>query len=85
MIPVRLLNGSTLYVNADLVETVASAPDTIITLTTGRKIVARTLPEEVLEAVVAYRRRIHVPPGRPAGLPAGQHEVMLPEDMAATS
>lgn len=83
MIPVRLLNDSVLYVNAELVETVASAPDTIITLTTGRTIVARTRPEEVLEAVVAYRRRVNLPPGRSPLRAAGRHEVMLPEHMPA--
>ena len=63
MIPVRLLNGSTLYINSDLVESVTSTPDTIITLTSGRKIVASSRPEEIVDAVVAYRRRIqHRPP-----------------------
>ena len=61
MIPIKLLNGQIIHVNADLVETVASAPDTIITLTSGRKIVASTSPEEILEAVVRYRRRILAP------------------------
>ena len=57
MIPIRLLNGSTIYLNSDLVESVVTAPDTIITLTSGRKIVAHSSPEEILEAVVAYRQR----------------------------
>jgi len=83
VIPIRLLNGDTLYVNAELIETVVSAPDTIITLTTGRKIVAGSRPEEVLKAVVAYRQRIHVPPGHTPDIAAGDHEVMLPEDMPA--
>lgn len=71
MIPVRLLNGQTIHVNADLVETVAAAPDTIITLTSGRKIVASSSPEEILEAVVSYRRRVFAPPGAPRGAPRG--------------
>ena len=62
MIPIRLLNGSTLHINAELLESVSAAPDTIITLTSGRRIVASTRPEEILEAVVAYRRRIQQPP-----------------------
>lgn len=66
MIPIRLLNDSTLYVNSDLVESVVSAPDTIITLTSGRKIVARSSPQEIIDAVVAYRRRILDGPGRQA-------------------
>jgi len=64
MIPIRLLNGTSIFVNAELLETVSSAPDTIITLTSGRKIVASTPPEEILKAVVRYRRRIHKGPRR---------------------
>ncbi|MFW6162395.1 MAG: flagellar FlbD family protein [Planctomycetota bacterium] len=70
MIPIRLLNGSTLYVNSDLVESVAAAPDTIITLTSGRTIVARSSPQEIIDAVVAYRRRVleaPVPGASPPG------------------
>jgi flagellar protein FlbD len=59
VIPIRLLNGSRLYINAELVESVAGTPDTVITLTTGRKIVASTRPEAILEAVLDYRRRVH--------------------------
>ncbi len=70
MIPIRLLNGRTIHVNADLVETVVSAPDTIITLTSGRKIVASSSPEEILEEVVRYRRRVLAPPD--AGTTAGK-------------
>lgn len=62
MIPIRLLNGSTIYLNADLVESIAAAPDTIITLISGRKIVASTSPEDIRKAVLRYQRRIHRPP-----------------------
>ena len=69
MIPIRLLNGQTIHVNADLVETVVSAPDTIITLTSGRKIVASSSPEEIREEVIRYRRRVLAPlaPGKRLG------------------
>jgi len=62
VIPIRILNGSTLYINAELVETLTAVPDTVITLTTGRKILTRTSPEEILAAVLDYRRRIHQAP-----------------------
>jgi len=62
VIPIRLLNGATEYINAALIESVATAPDTIITLTTGRKVLTSTRPEQVLDAVVDYHRRIHQPP-----------------------
>jgi len=38
MIHVTRLNGSKFHINALLIETVEDTPDTIITLTTGKKI-----------------------------------------------
>ena len=49
-------------INGELVETVAAVPDTVITLTTGRRFVVSTSREDVLEAVLQYRRRVHQPP-----------------------
>ena len=62
MIPIRLLNGASEYINAALIESVATTPDTVITLTTGRKVLTLTRPEEVLDAVLNYHRLIHQPP-----------------------
>jgi len=61
MIRITRLNGTELIVNADLIEFMEATPDTIITLTTGQKIVAADSVEEIVERVVAFRRRIMVP------------------------
>lgn len=37
MIDVTRMNGTTLTINNDLIETVEEMPDTVITLTTGKK------------------------------------------------
>ena len=58
MIKVTRLNGSEFVLNADLIETVESTPDTIITLTTGTKLMVRESPDEIVNRVVAYKRRI---------------------------
>jgi len=39
-----------------LIERVEAMPDTVVTLTTGRKILVREPPEEVVEKTVAYLR-----------------------------
>jgi flagellar protein FlbD len=39
MITVRRLNGKPITINALLIETMEETPDTVITLTTGKKIV----------------------------------------------
>jgi len=58
MIKVTLLNGQELIINAELLEAVEAAHDTIITLTTGRKIIVKERPDEVVARVVAYRQLV---------------------------
>ncbi len=58
MISVTRLHGEPLVINAELIEFVEAAPDTIISLTTGRKILVRDRSDEVIDKVIAYRRRI---------------------------
>ena len=58
MIKVHRLNGSELWVNAELIEMVEAKPDTVLSLTSQSKIVVKDSPEAIVEAVVAYRQRI---------------------------
>jgi flagellar protein FlbD len=57
MIGLTRLNGRPLVVNAELIETVEATPDTVVSLTNGKKFVVLEDPEEVVERVVRYRRR----------------------------
>ena len=41
MIDVTKMNGMNITINSDLIETVEDTPDTVITLTTGRKIIVK--------------------------------------------
>jgi flagellar protein FlbD len=59
MIELRRLNDTMVIVNSDLVEMVESTPETMITLTTGRKIVVKDTVDEVIKKVIKYRRFIH--------------------------
>ena len=58
MIKVTRLNNSEFFVNADLIEFVEATPDTVISLTTGKKIVVKESVEEVIEEIIAYHRKI---------------------------
>jgi flagellar protein FlbD len=58
MIPVTKFNRSVLHVNATLIETVESTPDTVITLVNGKKLIVRETVQEVLQLMEAYYRRI---------------------------
>lgn len=61
MIRITRLNKTELIVNADLIEFIEATPDTIITLTTGQKLIASEPVEEIIERVIAFRRRITIP------------------------
>lgn len=58
MIEITKINGQELLVNADLIEIVEETPDTIITLTTGRKIIVKESRQEVKNLVKSYRKDI---------------------------
>lgn len=62
MIQVTRLNGSELTLNADLIETIEATPDTVITLSNEHRWVVRERVDEVIDRVVAYKRRIYAGP-----------------------
>jgi flagellar protein FlbD len=55
LIELTRLNGRPLVVNCDLIKYVESAPDTMLTLVTGEKIVVREACAEVVERAIAFR------------------------------
>ena len=55
MIELTRLNGRPLVVNCDLIKYVESAPDTMLTLVTGEKIVVRESCAEVVARAIAFR------------------------------
>lgn len=58
MIKVTRLNGKEFVVNAEEIEFIEATPDTVISLTSGKKIVVNENVEEVIDSVVKYKRRI---------------------------
>jgi flagellar protein FlbD len=58
MIEVTRLNNSKLWVNAEMIEFVEATPDTVISLINSDKIIVKNSPQEVVKAIVEYRRRI---------------------------
>lgn len=50
-----------LVVNAELIETVEATPDTVITLTTGHKVIVQESVDEVIRLVVQFKRTLHQP------------------------
>jgi flagellar protein FlbD len=58
MIQLTRLNNKPLVVNSDLIKFVEQSPDTLVTLTTGEKIVVLEKSDEVLARVIAFRRSV---------------------------
>jgi flagellar protein FlbD len=58
MIQLTRLNNHPLVVNSDLIKFVEQAPDTVITLVNGDKIVVRESAQDVLVRVVEFRRSV---------------------------
>jgi flagellar protein FlbD len=58
MIRLTRLNGSEVYLNADLVATVESHHDTVVTLVDGRTYVVTDTAQGVVEAVTRYRASV---------------------------
>ena len=58
MIEVTKMNGTTILVNADLIESVVETPDTVVSLVTGKKIIIKESRQEVKNLVILYRKEI---------------------------
>jgi flagellar protein FlbD len=56
MIQLTRLNNNPLAVNSDLIKFIEQAPDTVITLVTGEKLVVRETAQQVLDRIVEFRR-----------------------------
>ncbi len=58
MIQLTRLNKQPLVVNSDLIEFIESAPDTVITLLTGEKVIVSESTEDIIERIILFRRRL---------------------------
>lgn len=58
MIELTRLNGTKFVLNAELIESVESTPDTVITLTTDKKLVVLEKKDEIINKVIQYKKRV---------------------------
>jgi flagellar protein FlbD len=89
MIRLTRLNNRSLVVNSELIKFIENAPDTVITLITGEKIVVLETAEEIMTRIVEYRRRLRwprvtvVPSTNPGQQPANLEESETPKEPEA--
>ena len=57
MIYLTRINGERIVINIDLIELMEETPDTIVTLTTGKKLVVRERVNKIREDIIRFRKR----------------------------
>jgi len=62
MIRLTRINHVPLVLNSDLIEHVETTPDTVVTLTTGQKLLVLESADEVIQKVIDFRRAISSQP-----------------------
>jgi flagellar protein FlbD len=62
LIALTRLNGTKIYINAELIQTVEETPDTMITLISEKKMMVQETPEQIADLMFSYRRRIFYAP-----------------------
>ncbi|MCX6592162.1 MAG: flagellar FlbD family protein [Acidobacteria bacterium] len=86
MIHLTRINHSEIVLNSDLIELIETTPDTVISLANGQKVMVLEQPDQIIDKIVSYRRRIATPwpegvndnPGTSAGTR------LIARDVAAT-
>ena len=61
MISITRLNGSKMYINPELIQTLESTPDTVITLISNKKFIVKDSPQEIAQRFIEYRRKTLAP------------------------
>lgn len=54
------MDGKRYWINPHQVEYMEETPDLTLTMLSGKKVVVRESPEEVIDRIVSYRRKIGI-------------------------
>ena len=60
MIDVMRLDGKIYWVNPHMIESMESTPDLTLTMLSGRKIIVRNSPDEIIDKIITYRKKIGI-------------------------
>lgn len=59
MIEVTKMSNVKITINDDLIETIEETPDTVITFTTGKKIIVKESRQEIVNLVKLYKKELY--------------------------
>lgn len=58
MIDVLRLDGKKYWVNPHMIESMETTPDLTLTMLSGRKIIVKDSPEDLIKKIIEYRKEI---------------------------
>lgn len=61
MISVTRLNGAELVVNDDLIEFIERTPETVLSMTDGKKVTIKDSVEDVMQKILSFRKSVALP------------------------
>ena len=60
MIEVMRLDGKKYWVNPHMIESMEETPDLTLTMLSGKKLIIRNSPSELIEKIISYRRNLGI-------------------------
>jgi flagellar protein FlbD len=58
MVEVTQLSGKMYWINPHQIETILANPDVTLTMLSGKSIVVKEKPDEIVDMIINYRKRI---------------------------
>ncbi len=58
MIEVMRLDGTRYWINPHQIEFIEQTPDVTLTMLSGKKIVVKNSPDDIIKKIIAYRKNI---------------------------
>ena len=60
MIDVLRLDGKKYWVNPHMIESMETTPDLTLTMLSGKKIIVRNSPDEIINKIIEYRKKLGI-------------------------
>ena len=60
MIEVMRLDGKKYWVNPHMIESMEETPDLTLTMLSGKKLIIRNSPAELIDKIISYRRNLGI-------------------------
>ena len=56
----RRLNDKEFVLNCEIIESIEETPDTVITLTTGKKILVKETVDDIINKVITFKNQVFI-------------------------